>query len=125
MLGALGTLPQDGCHSRLAAMFQQQRQVNEGFVVIRLQIQRAAKTVFGLRRVSRRLTNQPQEDIGLCTGAVHAHGRLAQRVSDLQLALIGEPPGGVESGRLGISWARQLSRHRTGRCGAGRPLAWV
>ena len=78
-------------------MFHQQCQVNEGFVVIRLQIYSPAKTVFGLRRVSCRLADQPQEDIGLCTGAVRAHAGLAQRGSGLQLPLIGELPDGLES----------------------------
>src|SRR2546430_9882251 len=108
MLGALGTLPYDGCHSRIAAMFHQQCQVNEGFVVIRLQIHGSAKTVFGLRRVSCRLADQPKEDIGRCTGAVRTRERLAQRGSGLQLTLIGEPPRGLECWRLGISWAGRL-----------------
>ena len=90
-------------------MLHKQCQVNEGFVVIRLQIDSSAKTVFGLRRVSRRLADQPQEDIDLCTGAVHTYGRLAQCGSGLQRALIGEPPGGLKSRRLGICWAGRLS----------------
>ena len=97
LLGALGALPHDGCYCRIAAMFHQQCQVNEGFIVIRLQIHGSAKTVFGLLHVSRRLADQPQEDIGRCTGAVRAHGRLAQRGSGLQRALIGEPPRRLKS----------------------------
>ena len=44
--GPLSPLPQDGCSCRIAATFQKKSQVNEGFVVIRLQIHGSAKAVF-------------------------------------------------------------------------------
>ena len=70
MLGTLSPLSARWLPARIAATFQKQSQVNEGFVVLRLQIHSSAKTVFGLLQISCRLTNQPQQDIGLCTGTV-------------------------------------------------------
>jgi len=46
--GPLGALPQDGCSRRIPAPFQKKSQVNEAFVVIRLQIHSSPKAVFGL-----------------------------------------------------------------------------
>jgi hypothetical protein len=46
--GPLSPLPQDGCSRRISTTFQKKSQVNEGFIMIRLQIHRAAKAVFGL-----------------------------------------------------------------------------
>ena len=57
---------------------------------------RAPASLAELVRASRRLADQSQEDIGLCTGAVRAHGRLAQRGSGLQLPLVGEPLDGLQ-----------------------------
>jgi hypothetical protein len=81
--GPLSPLPQDGCSCRITATFQKKSQVNKGFVVIRLQIHSAAKAVFGLLQVPCRLTNQPQQDIGRCTGTVRPHACLTQRGSSL------------------------------------------
>src|SRR5262245_14243090 len=96
MQGPLRPLPQDGCSCCIAATFQKKSQVNEGFVVIWLQIHGAAKAVFSLLQIPCRLTNQPQQDIGRCTGTVRLHERLTQGGSSLQLSLISEPPGGFE-----------------------------
>ena len=46
--GPLSPLPQDGCSCRIAATFQKKSQVNEGFVVVRLQIHGSTKAVFSL-----------------------------------------------------------------------------
>ena len=43
--GPLSPLPQDGCSCRIAATFQKKSQVNEGFVVVRLQIRLGQSSV--------------------------------------------------------------------------------